>query len=122
MYFLALGELGPLGLLLLLALLWVMFRETQLARRRIDREDAAGNGESRKLMIALGGSIVGFAVSGAFLSVLYYPHLYVLAGLVVAAVGVLRTQSVTQENPVGAVAGRRVRGQRRRCRPQAKEG
>jgi hypothetical protein len=33
----------------------------------------------------LNASLIAFAVGGAFLSVAYYPHLYVLAGIFTAA-------------------------------------
>ena len=41
-------------------------------------------------MAALSASVIAFAVDGAFLSALYYPHLYVLAGVSVAGRRVVR--------------------------------
>ena len=35
----------------------------------------------QRLLISLNSSLIAFAVGGAFLSAIYYPHIYVLAGL-----------------------------------------
>lgn len=84
-YFLALGELGYSGLLLLLWLLWVMFRDNQRIVKSIPTDEGPEKLDHRRLMIAVTGSLIGFAVAGGFLSVLYYPHLYVIAGIIFAA-------------------------------------
>jgi len=39
----------------------------------------------RRLFICLNAGIIGFSIGGFFLSALYYPHMYVLAGLSTAA-------------------------------------
>ncbi|KAA3628670.1 MAG: hypothetical protein DWQ09_07470 [Proteobacteria bacterium] len=84
MYFLALGELGYPGLLLFLWLLWTLFRGSQRIIRSIPRDTEPERLEYRRLLIAVTGSIIAFAVGGAFLSVLYYPHLYVICGITFA--------------------------------------
>lgn len=85
MYFLALGELAWAGLAILLGLLWVLFRGNQSAIKSAPKgasDDCLGR---RRLLICTTSSLVAFAVAGAFLSVLYYPHLYVVSGIVFAA-------------------------------------
>jgi probable O-glycosylation ligase (exosortase A-associated) len=84
LYFLTLGELGYPGLFLLLALLWVLYRDNQRIIKTIPTEATDAERDYRRLILAISASLVGFVVSGAFLSVLYYPHLYVLAGLIFA--------------------------------------
>jgi probable O-glycosylation ligase (exosortase A-associated) len=116
-YFLLLGELGFPGLILLL----VFIGSNLLANRsmlnevgRLSPDDAA---TASNLLSSTSASLVGFAVGGAFLSAAYYPHLYVLSGLLVAARQVVRLhlearQSAGREHPAAvatAVARRPVR-------------
>jgi hypothetical protein len=84
-YFLTLGELGYPGLLLLLWLLWTLFRDNQRTIKPIPLDGDPEKLEYRRLMVAVTGSLIAFAVAGGFLSVLYYPHLYVIAGIIFAA-------------------------------------
>lgn len=84
-YFLALGELAWAGIGILLGLLWVMFRSNQTAIKSIRPDAKLEQIEYRKLLVCTTASLIAFAVAGAFLSVLYYPHLYVVSGIVFAA-------------------------------------
>lgn len=81
MYFLLLGELGIPGITFLLAMLignyFINNRMLKLSRQ-------SSNGMDR-MFLMLNASLVAFAVGGAFLSVAYYPHLYVLTGIWTAA-------------------------------------
>lgn len=81
MYFQALGDVGYSGFIILLWLLWIMFRDNQRLIRVLEHTDGTASNDFRKLVIAITASLVGFGVSGAFLSALYYPHLFLLAGL-----------------------------------------
>lgn len=81
MYFLLLGELGIPGLTFLLAVLIGNY----LTNDRLLRGARERASDLRKLFLMLNGSLVALAVGGAFLSVAYYPHLYVLAGIWTAA-------------------------------------
>ena len=94
MYFLLIGELGIPGITFLLAILIGNY----LRNRRLMREAREKHSELSKLFLMLNASLVAFAVGGAFLSVAYYPHLYVLAGLWTAAYFIHgRTLSQQQE-------------------------
>lgn len=84
-YFLALGELAWPGIAILLGLLWVLFRDNQSAIKSIPSGAGVEQLDNRRLLVCTTASIVAFAVAGAFLSVLYYPHLYVISGIVFAA-------------------------------------
>lgn len=107
-YFLILGELGLPGISVLLFLIFY----NPIANRRLqgelhklapDRALSASN-----LLAATSASIVAFAVAGTFLSAIYYPHIYVIAGLLAAARHVVRLelggQVATERSPGAAVA------------------
>jgi probable O-glycosylation ligase (exosortase A-associated) len=90
MYFLVLGELGLPGIVVLLGLTL----GNLLANRRVANAQEAQVAGSRqrlfpigssRLLYLLSASMIGFAVCGAFLSVAYYPHLFVLSGLMISA-------------------------------------
>lgn len=84
MYFLILGELGFLGLLLLFKLVFGNFRSNVRLRKRLLQQQPDGPvrfAADIRTLNTLNASILGFAVAGAFLSVTYYPHIFVLAGL-----------------------------------------
>lgn len=85
MYFLVLGELGILGLLLVVHLiagniLGNVRQRNQLSRMPTGPPAIADQVRLLNLIIA---SALGLAVSGAFLSVTYYPHLFVLTAVFV---------------------------------------
>ncbi|MES9969195.1 MAG: putative O-glycosylation ligase, exosortase A system-associated [Candidatus Thiodiazotropha sp.] len=86
-YFLVLGELGLPGIIVFLSLLIGSYRRNNKFIKSIRKEpdDSEDSEIYRKLFLMLNSSLVAFAIGGAFLSVAYYPHIYVLAGLFVAA-------------------------------------
>jgi putative inorganic carbon (hco3(-)) transporter len=93
MFIQALSELGIFGLLLiLLSFLNAFLRHRELRRKADDREE--GNRFPVYVSHGLDAALVGLAVSGSFLTVLYYPHLWLLLGLSVAVnnVAVIRAR------------------------------
>jgi putative inorganic carbon (HCO3(-)) transporter len=80
-YFLLLGELGIPGIVFILGIIF----SNLIAGERMLREMRQGGAQRApscaNLMIALNASLIGFAVGAAFLSVAYYPHIYILAAL-----------------------------------------
>ena len=116
MYFLLLGELGIPGVVVLLGLILGNLR----ANRRLMRaRDAVADqvqpglfpqGPNRMLYL-LSASMIGLAVCGAFLSVAYYPHLFVLTALMVSARAVAARdpslQGVIATRPGGLTRARR---------------
>ncbi len=79
-YFLTLGEYGFPGLVLLLTLLYVTFRDN-LRRIRATKPDVEHVRGPPGYLIALNTSLVGYAVGGLFLGGINYPHLFLLMGL-----------------------------------------
>ena len=99
MYFTLLAEEGTAGLLIFLYLLrWCFAAQRRLRRDFLARPD---DPERKSLMLlgtGLAAGMVGFLVSGTFLTVLYYPVFWVLVGLFAALDG------VANETRVAAVA------------------
>jgi len=92
MYFLVLGELALPGIITLLMLLFGNMRAHVVLQRRLRSRAGAAQAIPQDTMLApermlylQNASVVGFAVAGAFLSVAYYPHIFVLTALMVAA-------------------------------------
>jgi probable O-glycosylation ligase (exosortase A-associated) len=82
-YFQLLGEMGFPGILVYLGLLYTAFRANSKYAQKA--RDAPEIGRLGHLFLFLNLSWVAYLVAGAFLSTAYYPHVFVLAGLTVAA-------------------------------------
>ncbi len=80
-YIQALSELGAPGFLLFALLVFGCFRMNARTRKDL-RERSPGKPKDFDYYLAMGldAALVGYLVSGAFLAVLYYPHLWVLLG------------------------------------------
>jgi len=79
-YFKVLGESGFIGLALLLGLLAANFGENQRSLRAArDHPERSGIEDRWPAMLNFG--MTGYAVAGAFLGGLTYPHLFLLSGL-----------------------------------------
>lgn len=96
-YFLILGELGIPGIIFLLGMIIsnVMAGERRL--REIGRENVIGSDGRRNLIISLNASLIAFIVGGAFLSGTYYPHIYLLAGLLECGRDITRKPLVSED-------------------------
>lgn len=79
-YFMLLGELGYPGLLFVLAFFFLNWRANQQRIREISQHSGDLAETNRRLLICIDSSLIGLAVGGAFLSGIYYPHLYIMAG------------------------------------------
>lgn len=80
-YFVALGEFGFTGIVILLGIIISNLFRNERKIMDLNKLNLFSAAIDRKLMLLMQASLIGFAVGGAFLSGLYYPHLYVLAGL-----------------------------------------
>lgn len=114
MYFLVLGELGFPGLIAYCAIVFGGIREALVVRRRLLQSESRSPPDSidahARLLVALVASSVGFAVAGAFLSVAYYLHAFVLSGLLLSA----RSIAVTAHGVAGPGQTRHAATVRRR--------
>lgn len=80
-YIQALSELGLAGILPVLALIGVCFWINAGTRKRLGPEGKKQRKFDYFLALGLDLALIGYLVSGAFLAVLYYPHLWVILGL-----------------------------------------
>lgn len=109
-YVLAFGELGLPGFIVLCGVVFGNIRLTMNLRRRIREANAPPPGSKLKAragpetgakkvsepppqtrgewldhtLLLCAAAMVGFAVAGAFLSATYYPHIYILTGLMIS--------------------------------------
>jgi len=95
-YFTILPELGIIGTLIFLAMLFYSFKDLRLMlnlEKKMQQVSFQKNSPSlviyqlyklRFISYAVIGALIGYLVSGIFLSVLYYPHFWILMGLLVA--------------------------------------
>jgi len=107
LYFTLLSELGIAGIICFVGMFYtsrkrlknILTAEKNISMRGDNEEDAAVARKLRKLkFITLGanGAMIGYLVSGTFLSVLYYPHFWFLTAIyvVICSVG----SNLTKEN------------------------
>jgi putative inorganic carbon (HCO3(-)) transporter len=81
-YMQALTELGSLGTIFELALIVCFLRLNARTRKRLKALQEKGRPSFEYcLAVGLDLAFVGYLVSGAFITVLYYPHLWVLLGM-----------------------------------------
>lgn len=80
-YFLTLGELGIPGMIFLFAILLGSLRINHRLLFAVPSFPEPVRETHRRLLVCMNSSIIAFAVGGAFLSAIYYPHVYVLAGI-----------------------------------------
>lgn len=106
-YFLALGELGVPGFALVLYFIIAGL----VANGRLSKEVRERHGPKSigaQLLASSSAALIAFAVAGAFLSALYYPHIYVIAGLQAAIRHVVREQNLGQAVAVSTPHARRI--------------
>ena len=79
----AASELGIGGLVVLLGVLIVLFKHNRRTRL-LCRKHNINEPWYINFSHALDCSLIGFVVHGSFLTVLYYPHLYILSALILS--------------------------------------
>lgn len=101
-YFTMLPELGIVGTVIILIMVFHMFKDLKTIKSRSGDTGPRKNRRpdplsSRNYALALGleGGLISFLVSGAFLSVLYYPNVWVLMGFIAS----LKTISSQETDP-----------------------
>jgi probable O-glycosylation ligase (exosortase A-associated) len=104
-YFVILGELGFPGLAVLLLFIGSNFSRNRRLTRELDERDDEEAVADAQLLNALSASLLAFVVGGAFLTATYYPHMYVLAGLLIVARRVVRDRKPAPETEFHAPWG-----------------
>lgn len=105
LYFTLLPEMGSVGALLYLTMIWLTVRRLSgvIRMQSKDSPDAPALAELALIAKAMIASLVAFLVSGAFVTVVYYPHLFYLIGFCVA-LG-LAAKTLVAAHPVSSPAG-----------------
>jgi len=101
-YFSILAEYGALGVVLLLMILYCNYRDLRQIRHHV-LENKTGTNSPENLYMFLNMSLIGYAIGGAFLGGIDYPHLYVISALVISAKHITHKE---EEN----IQGKRTRG------------
>lgn len=96
-YFLLLGELGLPGLIVLVVFIFSNLKANRQLLRVVDKLPRDRASTARNALACTSAALVAYASGGAFLSAAYYPHMYVLAGLLVAARHVTRLEIASHE-------------------------
>lgn len=84
-YFLMLGELGLPGIIYFISMFVTNFAANRRVSEQLKQGGATVYQREIVLLAASSAALLAFAVGGAFLSAVYYPHLYVLAGILGAS-------------------------------------
>jgi putative inorganic carbon (HCO3(-)) transporter len=115
-YFLMIGELGLPGIITFLILVWGNIRLNGKIRRFVKSRagpevDPAKVAFANRMLVLSSGAALGYAVAGAFLSAAYYPHVFVLSGLLIAVRSMVTKEfGVTVPEALGrTTTGRRPR-------------
>ena len=104
------SELGLAGIVIIGGMLLQCYKDLKLVRARFAPPDSrqkhaqevrSGEDVRAYLARAMEGSLIGFIVSGVFISTLWYPSLWIMTALVVALRNISETQS-GEELPAAA--------------------
>ena len=96
------AELGIVGIIIVGGMLVQCYRDLKWIRMRFSPADSrqkrgqivqAGEDVRMYLARAMEGSLIGFIVSGVFISILWYPALWIMVAFVVALRNISETQS-----------------------------
>lgn len=115
-YFQVFGELAFPGIIVYLFLVVGGFTAAMGVRRRVLRSSAGPPGKeavaTARTLCMMAAGMIGYGVAGAFLSAAYYPHIFVLTGLLYAA----RTNALKElgQSAVPAMEAEPLAGRSRR--------
>jgi len=87
-YFTMLPELGIIGTGIIIGMIIYTFKDLKTIRFRSSQRENKGSkpilNNNYFLGLGLEGALVSYLVSGAFISILYYPNLWILMGFVIS--------------------------------------
>lgn len=107
-YFLALGELGFPGFFLLIGFIAWNLRANQTLAKEVKARASPETATDLQLLSSLSASLISFASAGAFLSALYYPHIYIIAGILTSGRHVVRQRLDARSTAVVAAEAPRT--------------
>jgi probable O-glycosylation ligase (exosortase A-associated) len=89
-YFLALGELGLPGFIFIFATIWCKIKrwDGRLKVLTSNKDEL----KIKKLIISINSALISFGSAGAFLSALYYPHIFILMALFASCNNIIRNE------------------------------
>ena len=97
-----LSELGLAGIVIIGAMLWQCYKDLKLVRTRFTPTESkqkhgqtvrAGEDVRVYLARAMEGSLIGFIISGVFISIIWYPSLWIMMAFVVALRNISEVQN-----------------------------
>ena len=101
-YFTLLPELGILGTFIFIGMITYTFKDLKAIKVRLSHQkNPAINPVSNRYLpyaLALEGALISYLVSGAFISTLYYPNLWILMGFIIS----LKKIVIPDSKPVAA--------------------
>jgi putative inorganic carbon (HCO3(-)) transporter len=103
-YFLVLGELALPGIFLYLTLIISNLVENRRLGKALQTHDPPLALRHRRLLASTSAAMIAFAVGGAFLSAAYYPHIFMCAGLNLAARRIIRRENAAASGATPAAA------------------
>ena len=87
-YFTMLPELGILGTCIFIGMIYYTFKNIRTIKGSLNKKSKKDSNPSSdkylSLPLALEGALISYLVSGAFISILYYPNLPILMGFVIS--------------------------------------
>ena len=111
-----LSELGLAGIVIIGTMLWQCYKDLKLVRKRFAPAGStqkhgqtvqAGEDIRVYLARAMEGSLIGFIVSGVFISILWYPSLWIMMAFVVALRNISNVEGGELPEDVGRSRHRR---------------
>jgi O-antigen ligase len=108
-YIQSMSELGLAGTIPMLLLLLGCFRLNAQTRKYLAKQATEKRrGFEHFLALGLDMALIGYMVSGAFLTVLYYPHLWVILGISVGLHTAVTSRPAGENGLAAADAGRNL--------------
>jgi len=99
-YFMILAELGYPGLLMMLLFIITNLVTNNQRIRDCHKLDPAIQLTHRRLLISADSCLIAFAITGTFLSGIYYPHFYIVAGVITANVLIFQRKIATMDEKI----------------------
>jgi O-antigen ligase len=106
----AFAELGYTGLLAILAVIATSFAATAKVRTRTGPRSPAPDRLLWAIALGLDGALIGFIVSGSFVSVLYYPFLWMNVAMTMALVRVEKSRATVMASLANSATRMRALG------------